>query len=343
MKTACRVMALILSVGGLSFAAMQADTHVAVYSSGFLVDTHRQETYGDALRRVQIKTQAKGTAEGETPDSVIEIDRVSQGFQWRLDPASKTYTEVKYQKALEDNTPASGPEPSSRPAPTLHISKIDPTVSGPLGSDTINGFPAQSYTIRIVADFSNPQTGKVVATETMLEKLWVTDKAPKIVNYRKAESDFNDSLTAVYGTETASFRWLLREFNRHILEINGNTDDFKSLQTTYQGARASIKGVTVRQLAGWNWRPKDASAPGADAVDDVNSFIGSIAAGLGAPPDAEGKTPLKDSEKPRWVQDLEKDLGRQGPTAMTLNEVLRTRNVKVSPDFFEIPADYRKQ
>jgi hypothetical protein len=342
---------LVLTTGLLAFGAVRdvsgessakstrADLHVAVFSSGFLVDTQRQVTYGDRSRRVLIKTHASGTAAGETPDAGIDIDRIDLGTQWRLNPKTKTFYEEKYQKSLENDGRPSAP--SGEPV-TLKISKIDPKVSGPLGTATINGLPCQSYTIRITADFSNPQTGTVVARETMLEKLWVTAKAPEIVKFRKAEENFRDALTAVYGTERASFRWLLREFNKMILEAGGNTGDFRTLQTAYLGARASIEGVTVRQLVGWNWRPLDESAPGSDAANDMNAFVGSIAAGLGAPPDEEGKKPMSDEEKPRWVQDLEKDLGRSGPTAMILEEVIGVRSVAVNPDFFEIPNDYRK-
>jgi hypothetical protein len=325
-----------------AWAVPQADLHVAVYSSGFLVDTQRQVTHGPRARRVHVKTQAKGTAAGEAPDSGIEIDRPDLGTQWILDPRSKTYIEHPYQAASTPPPANAAPQAPTEQLPTLKITNIEPKVSGPLGSAKINGFACQAYTIRLTADFTDPSSGKVIAKETLLEKLWVTDKAPSIQEYRKAEEAFQDSLKASYGAEKASFRWLVREFNRMILDSNGNPEDFKKLQTAYLGARASIPGVTVRQLAGWNWRALDPSAPGSNAADDLNTFLGAIAAGLGAPPDQAGKTPLSDADKPKWVVDLESDLGRTGPSAMLLNEVMRAKSVTVSPDFFEIPAEYRK-
>jgi hypothetical protein len=337
MKLKC---ALILClVNAAAFAASQADLHVAVYSSGFLVDTNRQVTYGDRARQVKVQTRLHGTAEGEAPETLIEIDRLDQGKRWRLIPSAKTYSEEKYQRS--SNASSTSPAASAQP-PTLRISAVDTQRSVGSESSTINGLPCKAYTLRLTAKFSNIQTGKVVATETLLQKLWVTESAPEIAKFRAEEAAFTDALTAEFGTEEANFRWLLREFNRSVLELNGNPDDFTTIQKAYREARAQIKGVTVRELDGWNWRPLDPDAPGAQSAHEMTAFVAAIAGGLGAPPSTEGKSAISDQETPKWVRELSNDLGRTGPSALILEEVIKARSAAVKPAAFEIPVEYRK-
>jgi hypothetical protein len=345
MNTALRSLFLGTALAGAipfwAYAQNQADVHLAVYSTGFMVDMQRQVTYGDRARRVQIKTQAKGTAAGEMPEAGIEIDRLDQGMSYHLNPHSKTYTKDRFQESFgETGRPSS--VKTGQPA-TITLSRIDPNVTGPSGTSTINGIPCEAYTIRLVADFAEPASGKVVARETLLEKLWVAKKAPGVQHFHQQEENFNDAISAVHGTEKADVRWVLREFNRHILEMHGNPEDFKKLQAAYQGARANVSGIPIRELAGWNWRRLDASSETMLSADEMASFVASIAGGLGAPPEEQGKKPLANSDKPRWVKELETDLGRSGPTAIFLKEVVKTRTVQASPDFFEIPNEYRPQ
>ncbi len=223
---------------------------------------------------------------------------------------------------------------------SLKVSRIEPRVTGPLGSAKVNGFPCQSYTIRVEVDFSNAGTGQVVATETLLEKLWVTEKAASVVQFRKAEERFSEDLLTQHRSEQLTLGWLLRTLNKQLLEMNGNPEDFKKIQAAYRGARAQIQGVTVRQLAAWSWQPKAEGAPGASG--EITEFVASLAAGLGAPPESDERKPLASSERPFWVIEMEKTLGATGPTVMMLNEVLEAGSVKTDGALFEAPETYRK-
>jgi hypothetical protein len=322
-------------------AATRGELHLAVYSAGFLVDTQRQVTYDDQASRSEVTTRGQGTAKGETPGKSIVIDRLDSGMAWILDPRTRTYHEERYQPSftLERVDTASGTvEP-----PTLVVSAVDTQRSVALATATINGVLCKAYTIRLVAKFANAKTGTVIATETLLEKLWVAENAPEAARFRDAEKRFDETLQAKYRTEKADFRWLLREFNRTFLELNGRPEDFKTIQQSYRDARAQIKGVTIRQLAGWNWRTTDPMAPDATQGDDIHAFVASIASGLGAPPDAKDKPMLSETQKPAWVRELSRDLGRTGPSAMMLNELIHAQSAKVSPEYFTVPVEYRKQ
>jgi hypothetical protein len=342
MKTKLQACAAVLFVSaGSAYAASRADVHIEVFSSGFLTTAQRQVTYGDQARRTEILMQGKGTASGEANQSRIEIDRLVEGLSWVMDPKSKTYQEFKYTPSRSPSEAA--PDTIKNADATIRIASVDTQRSVALGTATINGFPSTAYVLRLTAKFVNPQTGKAVATETLIEKLWVTENAPELAAYRDSEDKFEKALGMVFGVEKANFRWLLREFNKSLLELNGNPEDFKTIQKSYREARAQIKGVTVRQLAGWNWRVVDPKAPGTAAPSDIHTFIAAIASGLGAPPDTAGQSPLSPKDTPRWVQDLSKDLGRNGPTAMILEEVTKVKSVSVKPDDFEVPVIYRKQ
>ena len=230
--------------------------------------------------------------------------------------------------------------PVTVPNPALIVTRIEPKVTGPHGTAKINGIDCRSYSIRVDVDFADAKTKAVAATETLLEKLWVSETAPAVSMFQKAQTSFDDALYAKFGAEEITLRWLLRQFNLQLLDLHGDPKDFDRIQQAYRSARLSIKGVTVRELAAWTWKAQGSFAgPG---KEQLPAFIASLAAGLGAPPEAGTQKPLAPEDRPRWVQDLQTELGQTGPTAMLMKEVKQASSVQDSPNLFEVPETYKR-